>query len=410
MALSAPIVPVSPVADQRVSATNASIIIDFENNPNIIRINAVLAYQAGSGFLNGYSGSIITWTDGKRIILNPPSAFTRDSVIPVHCEDDSINVLDYIFIASIDQMTFTDDASNPDIIDIDGTNVFVSYDKRDPASAEIGGISINMRKHDPNTSEVEVIVGEFCGLGYNPDIGKLLAFFNINGVIYASDALPADLPVTLTNVTDLTDYAPTVPGDDSIESRDKTQYYSLKSTVADTIRTNVGSSYLKEYELNPGDYNPTPELISIDPVVIRIGPPTADPEASAIYGYLVSRLYKPTGTFSGGWQFVPWSPPYVDFVDGGRALNVTYVVIALYLYRDNQTVPDNGPPMYVELADIVFGADLVPAYLGSSYLKSESKTQFTAIKNYPTDTIRTNPGSSYLYGLTITGFGSKGIG
>lgn len=411
MALSDPIVPVSPTADQIISATNASILIDFENNPDIVRINGILAYDSGSGFLNGYSGSIITWVDGKRIILNPPSSFTRDSTVTVHCEDDDVNQLDYSFIASMDQMTFTDDASNPDIIDLDGTNVFVVYEKRDPTRAGLNNIVINMRKHDPNTSEVEVITGTIAGFGRNPVSGKLLMFFNVNGVIYATEADASDVPVTLTDVTDLIDFDPVSIGEGLREDRTKIQYYAIQKYLQDTMKTKIGQGARIENERTPyASHMADPELLAADPVTLRIPRPSTEPEASAIYGYYVARIYRPYYTISGGLHFItiPEGEAWVDWTDDGRPLGVGYVVFPVYIFNIEQVI---GPPTAFIEIPITFAGDILKttgAGEGNRYIASIIQFLFVRIEPL-TDTLKTLPGVGRRFTANITGFDPKGI-
>jgi hypothetical protein len=413
LALAAPIVPVSPVADQRISATNAAIIIDFEHNPNIVRINGVLAYQLGSGFLNGYSGGILTHPDGKRIYLDPPSAFTRDSVIPVHAEDDDVNGLDYNFIAAIDQMTTTDDASYPDIIDLDGTNVFVGYQKVDPTTGGFGGVTIYMRKHDPNTAEVEVITGELVSYGRHPTSGNILAFININGVIYVTDAPASDTPVTLTDVSDALDYVPAITGVGRKSQRDKLQFYSVNKYITDTFKTTTGPGlYVEKLKTPYESANPTPTIIGSDPIKIRIPKPTSDPEQSAIYGYYVARVYLPTNTISGGLHFIsfPAGADYVDWEDEGRPHEVGYIVYPVYFFSDDQVDEIVGPPTdYLEIPPFL-GADEVPATTGVGRYTELTKTQYYRLEKLITDTMRTTTGVGRWFSITVTGFGSKGVG
>jgi len=413
MALSAPIVPVSPIADQTIAATNMSILIDFQNNPYLVRINNVLAYESGSGFLNGYTGDIITWTDGKRIVLNPPAAFTRDSTVPVHAEDDTVNELDYTFVATIDQMTDTDDASHPDIIDIDGTNIFVGYEKRDPTSAEIGAISINMRKHDPNTSEVEVITGSFVGFGTNPVSGKLITFININNVIYATEALASDLPATLSPVSDLLDYVAIAPGSGKYKVLTKQQFYSRKFIYTDDVPLTPGAGVYYSILKTPYESaNPTPDIIGTDPVVLRIPRPTSEPEQSAIQGFYVARVYLPTNTISGGYDYIalPEGESFVDWSDSGKPYDMGYIIICVYQFNDDQVELINGPRSeYIEIPPFL-GADIMPLSPGNGLYYVLTKKQFIPVSYEYTDTLELNTGVGRSYNVTVTGFGSKGIG
>lgn len=409
----AAITPISPVHDQKIAATNASIIIDFDNNPKLVRINNVLAYDNISGFQNFYTGSIITYDSKKRIILNPPSAFARESIIPVHAEDDNINELDYYFISSIDQMTTSDDASYPDIIDIDGTNIFVGYEKRDPTSSAIGSISINMRKHDPNTAEVEVITGRFVGYGVNPVSGKLITFININDIIYATEALATDLPVTLTDVSGLIDYLAISPGIGLNGPIDKTQFYSRKSTKTDTIRTTPGAGSWHELFKTPyKSANPVPQIISVDPIILRIPKPISEPEQSAIQGYYIARIYLPTNTISGGFHFIafPEDESFVDWEDEGKPYGVGYIIIGVYKFNEDQVEEIEGPRSdYIEIPPLL-GADVLPIVSGNGLYSFITKIQYIRVSYEYGDTIRTTPGIGRWSSISVDGFGSKGIG
>ncbi len=409
----AAITPISPVHDQKIAATNASIIIDFDNNPKLVRINNILAYDNISGFQNFYTGNIITYDSKKRIILNPPSSFIRDATIPVHAEDDNINELDYYFTSSIDQMTTSDDASYPDIIDIDGTNVFVGYEKRDPTSSAIGAISINMRKHDPNTAEVEVITGRFIGYGVNPVSGKLITFININDVIYATEALASDLPVTLTSVSDLRDYLAISPGVGLKGPTSKTQFYVRKLTKTDTIRTTPGAgNWYESFKTPYASANPVPQIISIDPIILRIPYPTSEPEQSAIQGYYVARVYLPTNTISGGFHFVafPEGATFVDWADEGKPFDVGYIVIGVYKFSEDQVEDIEGPRSdYIEIPPLL-GADILPVSPGNGLYSFTTKIQYIRVSYEYDDTIRTTPGVGRWSSISVDGFGSKGIG
>ncbi|HEC72003.1 MAG: hypothetical protein ACTSW7_01225 [Candidatus Thorarchaeota archaeon] len=409
----APITPISPVADQTIGATNMSIIIDFDNNPALVRVNSILAWDDISGFQNFFTGGVISYDSKKRIYLDTPSNFTRDAVVPVHAEDDSVNELDYSFIAAIDQMTTTDDASHPDIIDIDGTNVFVGYEKRDPTSSAFGAITINMRKHDPNTSEVEVISGRLVGYGTNPVSGKLIMFININDIIYATEALASDLPVTLTDVSGLNDYAPVTPGVGLKGPVEITQFYSVKSTETDIIRTTPGVGRKYEFDKTPyKSANPVPEIISVDPIILRIPPPISEPELSAIKGYYVARVYLPTNTISGGFHYIafPEGASFVDWEDEGKPFGVGYIIIGVYQF-DEEHQEIEGPRSDVLVVPPFLGADLIRTTPGTGLHYSISITQYhVEVLEDGTDIIRTTPGVGRWSSVSVDGFGSKGIG
>jgi hypothetical protein len=268
-----------------------------------------------------------------------------------------------------------------------------------------------MRKHDPNTSEVEVISGRFVGYGRDPVTSKLLVFFNINGVIYATDADAIDAPVTLTDVTDLLDFVPTSPGVGRLDLPTKLQFYSVKKLLTDILKTSPGVGQRTTSIKTPFEsHNPAPELIAADPVTIRIPPPTAEPELSAIYGYYVARLHLQTNTISGGFHFIAWveGESWVDWIDSGRPQNVVYIVIPVYIF-DDRVDPVEGPPTdYIEVPP-TFAGDILKTSPGVGQRLIATKVQFVAVKLEQTDILKTSPGVGRRFTANITGFDPKGI-
>ena len=415
-ALSGPITPRTPVDEELLVHKNTDIIIDTYEEVNTVVIDDVTVYDsaAGPSFQSGWTGEVGQITGGWRIVLIPPVAYDIADHPEVIVNTASYS-LSYISEIGTEQLTATNDASVPRILDIDGTNIVVGYG-RDTGN-------IYLRKIEPDTGETKLVIGKHFALGYNPYTSKTALVFNINGSLFLTEADPADTPNTITDPTILKDQIETAIGSGhaSVQSQEIqgkqfqlvhiTEFPPIKKFLLEDVYTHIGEGRKPVMTTSPHAEQQAPIFISFDPPAIRIVRPTEEPEASALVGYYVVHYFPATGAI-GSTHYVAIDPgdTFVDFEDTHTIDGVVYTVIPVYNFL-GYGPDEEGPMSPFEIPPPTAGADIIRTYIGAGYVgRAELTALYTVLKDVETDDIFTHIGQGRAFSVAIEGFGSIGIG
>jgi hypothetical protein len=178
----------SPMDSEKLVPVDALVYAEFWNIPDLITVEGVTAYTDAGGFQNGWTGATVTYKDGNRIYLIPPSPFAIGTAVDVHLEDDSANSLDVQYVASSTQITTSDDKLSPRLTE-ESSEQWILYAGEDGR--------IYMRKGNPLTAEVDVVPGFRADVIWSSALSKFVIVYIDNGRLVYFTADPSDLPSTI---------------------------------------------------------------------------------------------------------------------------------------------------------------------------------------------------------------------
>lgn len=110
------ITPITPIDREKLVPTSTSIIIDFDGVPTLVDVNGVVVFDGS--FQSGWSGSLLNKPGGgKRLVLDPPSAFVLGTLVSVLATENGNQVLGYIFETGTEKITADDKNSSPRVVE-----------------------------------------------------------------------------------------------------------------------------------------------------------------------------------------------------------------------------------------------------------------------------------------------------
>ena len=414
-ALIEPITPRTPVDEEVLVHKNTDVIIDTHEEITTVIIDDITAYDssASPSFQNGWTGEIGQIPGGWRTILTPPSVYEIADQ-PELTVNTASHSLSYLLEIGTEQLTDTNDASVPRILDIDGTNILVGYG-RDTGN-------IYLRKIEPDTGEVKLVTGKHFALGHNPYTNKAAIVFNINGSLFLTEADPGDTPNTIIDPTILRDQIEVAigTGEASVQSQEIqgkqfqlvyiTEYPPIKKFIPEDVYTHIGDGRIPVITTSPHSEQQAPIFINFDPPVIRIARPSEEPEKSALVAYYVIHYFPATGAI-GSMHYLEIAPTenFIDFEDTHTPEGVVYTVIPVYNFL-GYGQDEEGPMSPFEIPPPTAGADIIRTYVGTGHSKEIELTFYTILKNVKTDEIFTHTGQGRAFSVSIEGFDSIGIG
>jgi len=303
------IAPVTPLSGEKLVAQDTYISIDFPTQPTLVQVDGVTVYDGS--FQNGWFGSLKTYDNAKRLVLDPPAPFAIGQVPSVRAETASENMT-YAFEVGTTRVTTTDNTSSPRVTEAD-VYTWLGYIKEPGA--------VCLRKLDPLTSEVNVLPGHVVEVGYDPDLAKVVILYELNGKVMMILANPDDLPEGIGYPSVLNNklqsppmttgegkrFVPQENGHLALESWDETpSTHVLDAASASTVRIHVQS------------------LVS-------------SPEKDWVIGYIVVK--RTTGITYLGFKEAG-EDDYVEFVDTKPLESARYA--ALPVFRHPNNVAFNG--------------------------------------------------------------------
>jgi len=357
--------PVTPINRERLVPDTNCIILDCTETPTLVTVNGLTVWD-GVG-QNGWSGYLITnWSEGKRLVLDPPAPFTVGDLKIVEVTAGPYT-LAYTWVCGTKQITTTDDASSPRVTEATVAYPYAGY-VREFVPADIHRLTphsdICLRKVDPLTAEVQVVPGYVFDIGYDPTLNQLVVFYVHGGKIFLTLATPGDGPTTLIQADEVVG-DPTLVlkvalrNDLSLHAVGAgymgllsdpvqptiTPYIPIKMFRPETLDlSSVGSGYsmdLRDSHLNfyldVLTATVTPFVIStqnvpydeVGDVVIGVPRVAGDPESALLIGYNIVKLL---GGRAHEMGFVAMDPDatYLVFTDTMYNPGAQYAVVPIY--------------------------------------------------------------------------------
>lgn len=410
-----PITPRTPIDEEVLVHKSTGIIVDTYEIVESVYVDDVLAYNSSlvPSFRNSWTGEVGQITGGWRLVLVPPVVYEIGDQPEILINTTSYT-LTYTSEIGTEQLTTSNDVSVPRILDIDGTNIYVGYG-RDTGN-------IYLRKIDPDTGEVKLVIGKHFAIGHNPYTNKSAVVFNINGSLFLTEANLGDPPNTLTDPTILKDEITTniaqgylVAEPREIQNRhfqnvEITAFPPIKQFLIDDFNVVLGTGRNVRIGFTPFSKQQAPLYINFDPPILRIVRPSEEPERSALVGYYMVHYYPDTNTL-GSTHYISIGPTeeFADFEDTHTPEGVVYVVIPVYNFL-GYGPDENGPISDYEIPPPTAGADIIETHLGPGQRWNFNRTLYTVLKLFGDDDVYTHVGAGRLFSVFIEGFGTIGIG
>jgi hypothetical protein len=338
-AYSGKITPITPINEERLVPLDTPVIIDFIDGPSSVYVNNVTVYSGGSG-QNGWTGTLITYDEGKRLILISPSDFISGSVNFIRVRSTEDDTLEYVFQAATYRLTSTYDAGSPKIVETNISNIWIGYSRNNelqgslPADFYPG--NIYLRKINPTTAETLVVPGTVVDIGYDSTLNKVIIYYVRNGRVFAVEADPGDLPTTLSQPRHLkSDVRTPAYGDSKNLGYSITEYPFLDKMIPQTVnfKANYGDSRNLSFNLSPYNATPTPVILggylTDTQVIIRIPRVTSGEEANLLIGYVIVKYSGGTPNEI-GYIDISSGDAFVDFYDVAFTSETRYAVMCVY--------------------------------------------------------------------------------
>lgn len=397
------ITPVAPVNREKLVPTSTSIIIDFTGTPTLVDVNSTVVFDGS--FQGGWMGSLINKPGGgKRLVLDPPSDFALGQLVTVDVTENGTENLVYIFETGTTQITTTDDASSPRVVET-GTSPsiepYIAYVRR-PGETYL-------RRDNPLTPEIKVVDGEIVDIGWDPTLQKLIVFFVNNGKVFVTTADPGDGPTSLTQPSALVDRYLAKTGSSGKSSDFSSQDFPpLKIVGLDNYVIGVGSSG-RSSSFSGFPDTITPTVISLSPRIVRFSRPAEPASSTFAVGFIPLKFTK------GAMRRLPFVPlpegaAFVDYEDPAENPGARYAALVVYT-RGQSAGLIEGPRG---------GAGSLPLAADVSSLKSGSSGRsvnftsedFPPLKlAVPLDQYEVKVGSAgRSFSFTSTGFPPVGVG
>lgn len=350
---------------------NTALIFDAvgETITSVV-VDAVQVWN-GVSALAGWMALSIPVTGGLRLVLDQPSTMISGSVVNVSVTGSLSPVFSYLFQAGLRQITFTDDASVPRVVET-STAPWVAY-SRVPGN-------VYARRDDPLTDEVLVVPGDKVDVGYNEVSDEIEIVYIQNGKVFLVVGDVDDVPSTLLQPSILkSDMKTGVTGDGDRNVFTRSDFTPLKfAAPPETVSTgDTGFSTTQSFQSPPTSPDALPLVSDVVAVVVTPAQSTLITEV---------RLFKLRGGASVQLAAFPYSLELQIFYDGAYVPGDGYFTQAVY--------GDPGAPDMKRLARRGAAALGTPGDIfvtgatGSGDRQIFSKTDFAPLKSaVPAETV-----------------------
>jgi len=310
---------------EQLVAASTGIIFDATESVTSVSVNGVVVWSSGAP-QNGWSGFTLVHPGGTRYVLDSPGVFTIGELKVVDIVG-GVTTLQYQFAIGMRQITTTDDAGSPRIVET-GDKPWVVYPRATG--------NINARKDDPLTTEVPVVPGEVVDIGYNEISGEIEIVYIQNAKVFVVVGDDGDTPSTLVQPSILkSNFRTGGVGDNVSHVLTTVDFPPIKQFLQESfVSGDVGFSVFNQFDLPPT----TPVAIAFvgSPATIVVGP-ASSPLITAI------RLFKLNTGAAVMLAELPYSTEIQVLLDAAYVAGDRYFTQSVY--------GDPGAPLMRRLTD-----------------------------------------------------------